>query len=48
MNWKTWKLPDYSKGRIASTMPEGTCSARVLRQIEAKARAYLSRSRALS
>jgi hypothetical protein len=42
MNWKTWKLPDYTKRRIAATMADGTCSARVLRQIETKARAYLS------
>lgn len=43
MNWKTRKLPDFTRRRIASTMPEGTCSARVLRQIEAKARQYWSR-----
>jgi hypothetical protein len=42
MNWKTWKLPDFTKRRIAATMADGTCSARVLRQIETKARAYLS------
>jgi hypothetical protein len=41
MNWKTWKLPDYTKRRIAATMSE-KCSARLLRQIETKARAYLS------
>lgn len=41
MNWKTWKLPDYTNRRIAATM-SGKCSAPVLRQIETRARQYLS------
>jgi hypothetical protein len=35
-----WKLPDFTKRRIAATM-SGKCSAPVLRQIEAKMRKYL-------